>query len=132
MPKTTTIAFEALPALGADLDEGTFEGITTLQYGIHFAVVLLPGHGENMTWEQAKKWAAKQGGELPTRTISDMLFANSKDKLEPECHWTADEYSASHAWNFLFHDGYLFSDRKSQIGSAVAVLLIPITHKASK
>lgn len=132
MKKTTSIAFASLPALGSDLNGGTFEGITTRQDGTHCAVVLLPGFGENMTWEQAKKWAAKQGGELPTRLVAAMLFANAKDKLEPKWHWTADEYNASFAWYCGFDYGYQDYGHKSYEGSAVAVRLIPITYKDSK
>lgn len=132
MQKTTSIEFASLPTLGSDLNGGTFEGITTRQDGTHCAVVLLPGFGENLTWEQAKTWAAEHGGELPTRLVAAMLFANVKDKLDTEWHWTADEYNASYAWRCYFNYGTQIHNRKSYEGSAVAVRLIPITNKASK
>lgn len=132
MQKTTCIEFASLPTLGSDLNGGTFEGITTRQDGTHCAVVLLPGFGKNLTWEQAKKWAAKQGGELPTQPVAALLFANAKDKLKPKRHWTAYELDAAAAWICDFFDGYQYSNHKSLKGSAVAVRLIPITNKASK
>ncbi len=125
--KTQTIPFASLPPVGADLDGGTFAGITTKPDGIHYAVVLLPAKGENLTWQQALAWADEQGGELPTRPVAAMLFANVKDKLVPEWHWTSEAYNASYAWGCNF-DAVDFSDgRKSYEGCAVAVRCIHIT-----
>lgn len=132
MQKTTSIEFASLPTLGSDLNGGTFGGITTRQDGTHCAVVLLPGFGENLTWAKAKAWAKKAGGELPTRPVAALLFANVKPSLQPRWHWTADEYDASYTWICYFDAGGHIDCLKSYEGSAVAVLLIPITHKASK
>ena len=101
----TTITIAALPAIGAALAGGTFA---------------------DLTWQQAGEWAAEQGGLLPTRPVAALLFANVKAQLQPEWHWTADEHSASYAWDCTFSDGNQFSLRKSYEGSAVAVRrLIP-------
>ena len=130
MAKKTVIAsilLSTLPALGTDFEGGIFAGITTRSDGTHCAVVLLPGKGESLTWTKAKAWAKKQGGELPTRPVAALLFANVKPVLSPEWHWTADEYSASCAWSCYFGDGHQFDGHKSFEGSAVAVRLIPIT-----
>jgi len=116
-----------LPALGASLDGGTFAGLTTKPDGTHCAVVLLPGHGTDLDWAAAKAWTKEQGGELPTRPVAALLFANIKVKLEPEWHWTADEYDASCAWGCRFYDGNQNYTRKSYEGSAVAVRLIPLS-----
>jgi len=116
-----------LPAIGTDLDGGTFAGLTTRQDGTHHAVILLPKHGTNLTWKKALEWAAKQGVELPTRPIASLLFANVKDKLQPGWHWTSEEDDASCAWFCYFNYGYLGTYRKSYEGSAVAVRLIPLT-----
>lgn len=126
MAEPKTISFASLPALGADLEGGTFECIFTRPDGTHCAVVLLPGQGKDLTWEQAKAWAAEQGGELPSRPVAALLFANAKAKLEPEWHWTADEYNASYAWSCDFGLGYQSLTRKSYEGSAVAVRCIPL------
>ena len=55
-----------------------------------------------------------------------MLFANVKDKLKPEWHWTSEAHNASYAWLCNFHHGYL-NYRKSYEGCAVAVRLILLT-----
>lgn len=125
--QTQTFPFASLPAIGAELDGGTFAGITTKPDGAHYAVFLLPEQGENLTWQQALAWADEQGGELPTRTVASMLFANAKDKLKPEWHWTSEAYNASHAWYCYFYYGYVDGYLKSDEGCAVAVRCIPIT-----
>ena len=133
MNENQTIEFAALPALGEDLAGGRFAGIITTVSGFHCAVVLLPAHAENLTWERAKAWAAEQGGELPTRPVAALLYALSKPALQPHghWHWTSDEYEfdASFAWYCTFYYGIQSNTRKSFEGSAVAVRLIPVDSK---
>jgi len=115
-----------LPKLGEHLDEGIFAGLTTKTDGTHCAVVLLPGKGHDLSWSDAKAWATEQGGELPSRPVAALLFANAKDQLRQEWHWTADEDGASSAWDCNFDYGLQLTSRKSFVGSAVAVRLIPL------
>ena len=115
-----------LPALGQPLDGGTFAGLTTKPDGTHCAVVLLPDNGTDLTWAKAKTWAKKQGGELPSRPVAALLFANVKANLKPKWHWTSDECNASYAWLCTLGYGYQSYDRKSFEGSAVAVRYIKI------
>ena len=123
----TTITIAALPAIGAALAGGTFAGLTTLPNGTHHAVVLLPGKGDDLTYQQAGEWAKEQGGVLPTRPVAALLFANVQAQLQPEWHWTADEHSASYAWYCTFDEGSQGLTLKSYEGSAVAVRLIPLS-----
>ena len=123
----TSMSLASLPAIGADLEGGTFAGLTTKPDGTHCAVVLLPEAGNDLTWTKAKAWAKKQGGELPSRPVAALLFANVKASLQPRWHWTSDEYDASYAWYCHFGDGYQHLTRKSYEGSAVAVRQIPLT-----
>jgi len=122
-----TIALATLPAVGTDLEGGTFAGLTNRADGTHCAVVLLPGLGKNLTWTKAKAWAKKAGGELPTRPVAALLFANVKPALTPRWRWTADELDASYAWTCSFDYGGQYYFRKSSDGCAVAVRLIPLT-----
>ena len=119
--------FNDLPALGTQLDTGIFAGLTTRKDGAHCAVVLLSEQGEKLTWKKAMNWAAKQGGELPSRPVAAMLFANAKDQLKPVWHWTSEEDGASAAWFCDFDYGLQYNGHKSYEGSAVAVRLIPLT-----
>ena len=122
-----TIRLSDLPAIGKPLDGGHFAGITTNPKGQHYAVVLLPEQGSDLTHAKAKAWAKKLGGELPTRPVAAMLFANLKKLLREEWHWTADTQGASSAWYCYFNYGYQHGHHKSDECSAVAVRLIPIS-----
>ena len=93
----------------------------------HCAVVLLPGRKEDINWKDAKAWAAEEGGELPTRPVAALLYANVKDQLQPDWHWTADEEGASYAWLCYFGHGLQLDYHLSVEGSVVAVRLIPLT-----
>jgi|SRR3990172_3933041 len=123
---TAELRLASLPAIGSDLDGGIFAGLTTKPDGTHCAVILLPGAGTDLTWTKAKAWAKKQGGELPSRPVAALLFANVKSALTPRWHWTSDEVDASYAWRCRFDYGYQFNDRKSYEGGAVAVRQIPL------
>ena len=115
-----------LPAIGQPLDGGIFAGLTTKPDGTHCAVILLPDNGTDLTWEKAKAWAKKQGGELPSRPVAALLFANVKASLQPRWHWTSEEYDASFAWLCYFGNGGQIFSLKSFEGSAVAVRYIKI------
>ena len=117
-----------LPALGAALDAGIFAGLTTKPDGTHCAVVLLADKpGGKLTWQQAVEWAQSVQGELPSRPVSALLFANAHDQFERTWHWTSetDEDDGSYAWSQGFDDGRYYS-HKSDEGRARAVRLIPL------
>lgn len=122
-----SVVLSALPSLGSNFKGGTFAGITTRSDGTHCAVVLLPVTAEDITWEAAKAWAVEQGGELPTRPVAALLFANVQPALSPEWHWTPDEYTASSAWYCDFSHGSQHLSHKRYELAAVAVRLIPIS-----
>ncbi len=119
--QTASVSIASLPPLGAELEGGIFVGVTTKKDGTHFAVTLLPEQGEKLTWKKAMNWAAKQGGELPSRPVAALLFANVKSQLKPLWHWTSEEDNASYAWSCFFGYGFQYRDRNSYEGSAVAV-----------
>jgi len=131
-----TLAFSVLPALHAELCGGAFVGVTTLKDGTHCAAILLPNKAqERMTWKKAMAWAAEAGGQLPSRAVAALLYANAKPLLQPGWYWTGDELhtdtgdkdDASYAWYCLFSYGYQNFNHKSAEGAAVAVRLIPLT-----
>ncbi|MBS0427575.1 MAG: DUF1566 domain-containing protein [Proteobacteria bacterium] len=130
----TALTLAALPALAAPLEGGTFAGVITQQDGQHVAVVLLPAQGEDLAWQAAKDWAAEQGGQLPTRPMAALLFANVKAQLRERWHWTDetfvdedDEEDASSAWYCGFSYGTQYGTHKSSEGCAVAVRCIPLS-----
>lgn len=123
-----SIPLSDLPKLGSALDGGIFAGITTQPDGAHSAVVLLPGRQSEITWSVATEWAENQGGELPSRPIFSLLYANVKASLPSGWHWTSETHKedASCAWGCSFDYGYISGYHKSYEGSAVAVRLIPL------
>ena len=125
------ITLASLPALGAEWQGGRFAGVITQPNGTHCAVVLLPGQGKGLTWSAATTWAAKQGGQLPTRPMAALLFANVKAYIPSSgWHWTnsPNADNDAHAWYCFFDHGYQNTGHKSYAGCAVAVRLHPLTH----
>lgn len=121
-----SITFASLPAMGQPLEGGIFRGITTKKDGTHFAVIRLPGKGEDLDWSKAKAWAEEQGGQLPSKAVGALLASN--EELEPDWHWTEEEYVGDASFAWLFNsNGYTNIIRKSAAGGALAVRLIPIT-----
>lgn len=123
----SNISLASLPTLGADLEGGIFAGITTKKDGTNCAVIRLPVNGTGLTWKKAVAWAAKQGGELPSRAVAALLFTNVKASLPAGWHWTSEEDDASCAWGCTFLGGTQFHGHKSYVCGAVAVRLIPLT-----
>lgn len=108
-----------LPAIGADLEGGSFVGITTqpdgtaavfiaeiviaLQPGERYAgavlnddgsikhhLVLMAGRpAKQLAWQAAMNWAAEVGGQLPDRQEQALLFANCEPHLEAAWHWSS-------------------------------------------
>lgn len=123
----TKIRFSDLPAVGAELDDGIFCGLTTDKTGTHLAIVLLPARPDKrLNWEQATAWAKKAGGALPTRPVSALLYALAKHQFEVARYWTADELDGSYAWDQFFYYGDHGYIEKSYESRAVAVRLIEV------
>ncbi len=124
---TLSISLSTLPALGTALHGGIFAGLTTRKDGSHCAVILLPDQGTDLTWRKACNWAQKLEAELPSRPVAALLFANVKEQLRPNWHWTSEPDGASYAWGCDFTDGFQNDGHRSFEGAAVAVRLIPLT-----
>ncbi|WP_019573318.1 hypothetical protein [Curvibacter lanceolatus] len=70
-------------------------------------LILLPGEAEEVNWADAKAWAAKAGGELPTRQEQSLLFANLKGEFKEAWYWSGEQHesSPSCAWGQGFGSG---------------------------
>ena len=116
------------------------EASIELQHGEHYAgllfdanglanhhLILLPGEAEDIKWDAAKEWAAKAGGELPTRQEQAMLSANLKSEFKPNWYWSGEQYEedSSFAWGQYFFGGGQLGDHKSYAGRARAVRRFP-------
>jgi hypothetical protein len=88
-------------------------------------LVLLPGETE-ATWADAKAWAAKAGGELPTRREQSLLFANAKVGFKARWYWSAEKHeSGSFAWFQSFGNGGQDTTHVDGINCARAVRRFP-------
>jgi hypothetical protein len=89
---------------------------------------LLPGEVSGVTWDKAKAWAEKVGGELPTRREQRLLFANAKVCFQSEWYWSGEQHASysDYAWVQYFGYGGQSSGRKSFAGRARAVRRLPI------
>lgn len=71
-------------------------------------LILLPGEAESVNWEAAKKFAAKAGGELPTRREQSLLFANLKEEFQSNYYWSGEQHASNSdcAWcqNFNYNN----------------------------
>ena len=74
-------------------------------------LVLLPGQSDDVAWDDARAWAAKQGGEyvasLPTRREQSLLYANLKDQFEDRYYWSCETHDSvsGYAWSQHFSSG---------------------------
>ena len=70
-------------------------------------VILLAGDHEKTTWQDAMDWAKEQGGDLPNRVESALLFNQSKDQFKENWYWTnaTHAYYTKWAWYQYFSNG---------------------------
>jgi hypothetical protein len=75
-------------------------------------LVLLPGEAEEVEWQEAKDWAEKQGGELPTRREQALLYANLKSEFKSAWYWSNEANGDASAWYQSFDNGNQTYDRQ--------------------
>lgn len=92
-------------------------------------LVLLPARPDkDLSWQDAKAWAASVGGDLPSPQEQPLLFANCRHALPPSWSWSNKEHEENDcgAWGCYFDDGTPDDASKSSQGSAVAVRRLAI------
>ncbi|MBK8916398.1 MAG: DUF1566 domain-containing protein [Phycisphaerales bacterium] len=75
--------------------------------------MLLPAESPGVTWQEAIDWAKSVGGELPTRFEAALLYANVRDKIDPDYwYWTGTPLAGDerYAWGQYFSYGYQYYD----------------------
>ncbi|HRQ59163.1 MAG TPA: DUF1566 domain-containing protein [Azoarcus taiwanensis] len=91
-------------------------------------VILMAGEATDINWYDAKKWAADNGGELPTRAEQALLYANLKIQFTGTWHWsdTPHESDEAYAWCQVFSHGnqYDYSRHDQLRARAVRRLII--------
>jgi hypothetical protein len=120
------------PRIGAMGRYGFYAGIARgRDGGPDYVVEVLeaqPKGKDVLTWDDAVKWAASVGGELPTRKEQALLFANVPELFKPAWYWSGEQSAgtASYAWAQGFDDGNQLNLRKDYKLRARAVRRLPI------
>lgn len=97
-----------------------FAGAITSPAGVTTHIYLLPGEFKG-PWKKSMEWAAEQGGELPNRVESALLFAHLKDKFQKDWYWTREECGSAFAWCQDFDYGLQYDFHKDNHVRARAV-----------
>jgi len=94
-----------LPKIGEEFHGGKFSGVT-LDGDQLAALVLLLGDF-NGTFEEAKDWADKEDGVLPSRHDQLVLFKNMKGEFKEAYYWSGEQRAgaAGCAWSQGFGYG---------------------------
>jgi len=71
-----------------ELNKGErYIGATVSAEGVMTHIILLPGD-KSLTHQKAMEWAAKIGGDLPTRVEQAMLYATAPDEFKKDAYWS--------------------------------------------
>jgi hypothetical protein len=110
-------AFEAQAAATAEFHFP--EAVIELAQGEHYAgliiakdgepsyhLILLPEEKDNISWENAWKWAQAKHGNLPTRREQSLLYANLKDQFKPEAYWSSETHADDDGWAWYQYFSY--------------------------
>lgn len=119
-----------IPASQVELKQGEhYAGVVLGEDGApSHHLILLPGDVDDVTWEQAKTFAAEAGGDLPTRCEQALLFANLKSQFEERYYWSGAQHASDDdsAWGQYFYHGYQHYGLKSAEWRARAVRRLTI------
>jgi len=89
-------------------------------------IILLPGEVQSVNWDDARKFAANAGGELPTRREQALLFANLPEEFTPNWYWSGEQRGSVSAWVQFFTLGYQDWNRSVSKCRARAVRRSPL------
>jgi hypothetical protein len=63
-----------------------------------YHLILLPDEVEDVSWEDAGKWAEDLGGVLPTRREQSLLFTNLKGEFQSAWYWSGQKHETDSGW----------------------------------
>lgn len=91
-------------------------------------IILLDADSYYATWQLQMNWAKKQGGDLPNRVESALLFNKLKDRFKPEWYWTNDQHDSyfDYAWYCNFGNGVQNYHFNSDVMRAKAIFRLDI------
>ena len=120
-----------LPTASIELHPGEqYAGLVLKDDGtpLHHLVRMTVPAPARLSWQDAKDWASKAGGELPTRCEMSLIYAHCRAHVEPEWHWSGEAFEAdtASAWSCHLGDGFQSTHLKWYENDAIAVRRIPI------
>src|SRR5258708_4144569 len=103
------------PKIGGPWATGGIYAGLSLENERPVALILLPGDAGDLTWEQAKAWAAEKEASLPSRIDQLVLFKNVKSEFQGAWYWSGEPYAGDESWAWYqhFRDGGQDTSRKS-------------------
>ena len=141
----TTITLETIKARQDELKSRTINlpaATIELRNGEQYAGLVLKDDGTpshhlvwmagqttiRLSWQDAKDWASKAGGELPTRREMSLIYAHCRAHVKHEWCWSGEalEADTASAWSCHLGDGFQSTHLKSYENDAIAVRRIPI------
>lgn len=119
-----------LPRIHSQFAGGEVMGVVMGEKGSpDYLLIDLGVEPENdVTWDEAKVWAASVGGALPTRREQAVMFGNRNEgQYKPRWYWSGEQHAAEPSWAWIQHfgDGYQGNDRKASRSRARAVRRVP-------
>ena len=120
-----------LPAATIELRNGEqYAGLVLKDDGTpsHHLVWMAGQTTIRLSWQDAKDWASKAGGELPTRREMSLIYAHCRAHVKHEWCWSGEalEADTASAWSCHLGDGFQSTHLKSYENDAIAVRRIPI------
>jgi len=93
-----------------------------------YHLILMAGESPSATWEQAKQFAKKHGGELPNRRELRLLLVNAKDQFHPDYYWSGEQHASysGFAWYQRFDNGTQGTTDRNSKHRARLVRRLPI------
>jgi hypothetical protein len=108
LPKIVRSATVPLPEFTFDeseLQPGELYAGIIRDGGIYRHLILLPAEAREVTWQQAKTFAAAVGGELPDIDDHDVLWQNLRDQFDTEgAYWSSEWLNRQEALYLDFCD----------------------------
>ena len=84
-----------------------YAGIILSKHGdSDYHLILLPGEADSVNWKNAKEFAAKAGGELPTCREQPLLYTNLKECFHESAYWSGEQHAADADYVWYHNFGY--------------------------
>lgn len=130
--KAPAAATIPLPRIHSDYAGGNVMGVMAGQNGQpDYLLIDLGVEPKNdVTWDEAKAWAASVGGDLPTRREQAVMFGNRREgQYKARWYWSGEPHASgpSWAWGQGFRHGGQGYGLKDNHGRARAVRRVELS-----